>query len=125
MELWIATGNEHKMTEFKTLLNKVNLTLRSQREISAFSQPPETGKTFLDNARIKAKSLHAVKSEDWVMAEDSGLVVEGLNGSPGVHSARYAGESATDLENNLKVLQMMKIRSSNNKTASFISVIVV
>jgi XTP/dITP diphosphohydrolase len=125
MDLWIATGNSHKMTEFKMLMNKVNVNFRSQKEIAAFTAPPENGKTFTDNARIKAKSLHAVKSDQWVMAEDSGLVCEGLNGSPGIYSARYAGDNATDVENNLKVLQMMKIRSSGNRAAHFVSVVVV
>jgi XTP/dITP diphosphohydrolase len=126
MDLWVASGNSHKLTEFKMLLNRqTNLALHSQKEIGAFSAPPETGKTFLDNARIKARSLYAVKPDQWIMAEDSGLVCEGLNGSPGVYSARYAGEKATDVENNLKVLQMMKIRSPFNRAASFVSVIVV
>lgn len=125
MDLWVATGNSHKMTEFKMLLNRSTLNLRSQKELPAFSAPPETGKTFTDNARIKAKALHAVRPDTWVMAEDSGLVCEGLNGSPGVYSARYAGEKATDVENNAKVLQMMKIRSASNRAAKFVSVIVV
>lgn len=125
MDLWIATGNSHKMTEFKMLMNKVSVNFHSQKEISAFSAPPENGKTFVENARIKAKALHSVKPDQWVMAEDSGLVCEGLNGSPGIYSARYAGEKATDVENNLKVLQMMKIRSAGNRAAHFVSSIVV
>jgi non-canonical purine NTP pyrophosphatase (RdgB/HAM1 family) len=125
MELWIGTGNDHKLSEFKTLLHKLNLSIKSQKELPTFFSPPETGKTFADNARIKARALAAVQSDSWVMAEDSGLVVEGLAGSPGVYSARYAGEMATDVENNLKVLQMMRIRSPVNRQASFVSVIIV
>ncbi|MEQ1878909.1 MAG: RdgB/HAM1 family non-canonical purine NTP pyrophosphatase [Bdellovibrionia bacterium] len=125
MDLWLATGNGHKMTEFKMLMNRVNVNFHSQSEIPAFTAPPETGKTFTDNARIKVKALHSVKSDQWVMAEDSGLVCNGLNGSPGIYSARYAGDKATDVENNLKVLQMMKIRSSENRAAHFVSVVIV
>ncbi|MGE3975147.1 MAG: RdgB/HAM1 family non-canonical purine NTP pyrophosphatase [Bdellovibrionales bacterium] len=119
MELWIATGNEHKMTEFKTLLRHYNLKLRAQNELPTFFQPPETGKTFLENAQIKARALKAVLGEAWVLAEDSGLVCEGLNGQPGVFSARYAGEKASDMENYSKVLQMMRIRSPTNRAAHF------
>jgi XTP/dITP diphosphohydrolase len=120
MKLWIATGNKGKLAEFKLLLNKTNCEIHAQNELPFYASPPETGKTFLDNARIKAKSLKSVVDEnDWVLADDSGLCVEGLNGLPGVHSARYAGEKASDGENVAKLLKMMQIRPMANRNAYF------
>ncbi|MBY0385709.1 RdgB/HAM1 family non-canonical purine NTP pyrophosphatase [bacterium] len=120
MKLWIATGNKGKLSEFKLLLNKINLSIHSQNELSVYSSPPETGTTFLENARIKARSLKSVVDDaDWVLADDSGLCVEGLGGLPGVHSARYAGEKARDSENVAKLLKMMQIRSATNRKAYF------
>ncbi len=128
MEIWVATGNQGKLNEFKMLLNRVisekGLTLHSQNDLPVFSPPPENGDTFLANARIKARALKAVKPGCWVMADDSGLAVEGLGGLPGIHSARYAGPKAADAENNAKLLKMMAIRHVANRNASFICVIV-
>jgi XTP/dITP diphosphohydrolase len=60
----------------------------------------------------------------WVMAEDSGLVVEGLGGMPGIHSARYAGPKASDAENTAKLLKMLAIRTIANRNASFVATLV-
>ncbi len=120
MKLWVATGNKGKLSEFKLLLNRTPCELHSQNELPVYSSPPETGQSFLDNARIKAKSLKSVVDDaDWVLADDSGLCVEGLNGLPGVHSARYAGEKASDGENVAKLLKMMQIRPIANRNAYF------
>jgi XTP/dITP diphosphohydrolase len=127
MELWVATGNQGKLNEFKMLLNKlvgVGLNLHAQSELPVFSPPPENGDSFLANARIKARALKAVKPGVWVMADDSGLMVEGLNGLPGIHSARYAGPKAQDLENIAKLLKMMTLRPMANRKASFVCSIV-
>lgn len=120
MKLWIATGNKGKLAEFKLMLNQPSVEIHSQNELPVYSSPPETGKTFLDNALIKARSLKSVVDDaDWVLADDSGLCVDGLGGLPGVHSARYAGEKASDAENVAKLLKMMQIRSSSNRKAYF------
>ncbi len=119
-KLWIATGNSGKLTEFKLLLKSLPFEIHSQKELSVFSQPPENGKTFLDNARIKAKALKSVvANEDWVLADDSGLCVSGLGGLPGIHSARYAGERASMAENIAKLLKMMQIRNISDRKAHF------
>jgi len=123
MEIWIATGNQGKMKEFKALLPNT-LQIFSLQDLKAFSMPPENGKTFEENARIKAKSLHSVKNESWVIGEDSGLEVEGLQGMPGIFSARYAGDNARDVENTSKVLKMINLRSPTNRKAQFRSVII-
>lgn len=125
MKLWIASGNNGKLAEFKLLLKPLNAQIHSQKELPVYSSPPETGTTFLANAQIKARSLKSVVGdEDWVLADDSGLCVEGLNGLPGVHSARYAGEKARDSENVAKLLKMMQIRPIANRNAHFECVLV-
>lgn len=126
MNLWLATGNKGKLEEYKLTLNKVaEVKVHSQADLPHFTPKPEDGKTFLDNARIKAKSVKALKSADWVLGEDTGLEVEGLNGLPGVHTARYAGPNARDSENVAKLLKMMQIRSVPNRNAQFKCVTVV
>ncbi len=122
MELWIATGNKGKMGEYKILFKDIaGLDLHSQGELSTFSPRPEDGKTFEDNARIKAQNLRSIKNKAWVLGEDSGLVVEGLNGLPGIHSARYAGPRASDSENVSKLLKMMTLKPMTNRNAKFVA----
>lgn len=126
-ELWVATGNQGKLNEFKMLLNRLvgqGLNLHAQTELPVFSAPPENGDSFLANARIKARALKSVKPGTWVVADDSGLAVEGLGGLPGIHSARYAGPKAKDLENIAKLLKMMTLRPMANRKAAFICVLV-
>ncbi len=126
MQIWIATGNKGKLEEYKLTLGKIpEFQIFSQADLPHFTPRPEDGATFLDNARIKAKSVKALKSEHWVLGEDSGLEVDGLNNLPGVHSARYAGAHARDSENVAKLLKMVQIRSSANRKAQFKCVTVV
>ena len=121
--LWIATSNRGKFLEFQQLLPA--WTLKSLNDLKTYAPPPETGKTFEENARIKAKSLKAVVGGDWIVADDSGLEVEGLNNLPGIHSARYAGPKASDAENNAKLLKMAQMRlTSDKRQAQFRCVLV-
>lgn len=122
--LWVATTNQGKLNEFRNILGQ-QAEIHSPAELKVYSLPKETGSTFVDNARIKAKALKAVRPGEWVVADDSGLEVEGLGGSPGVHSARYAGEKASDAENNAKLLKMVQIRTPTNRKAQFRCVFVV
>ncbi|MCM2353929.1 MAG: RdgB/HAM1 family non-canonical purine NTP pyrophosphatase [Pseudobdellovibrio sp.] len=126
MELWIATGNKGKLEEYRMALRTIpDIQIFHQGEIKGFTARPEDGQTFLDNARIKAKTLKAVKPNAWVLGEDAGLEVVGLNNLPGVHSARYAGPKAADSENVAKLLKMMQIRNVSPRTAQFKCVTVV
>ena len=121
MEVWAGTTNKGKLKEFEVLFQKSlpGWSLRSIQEMPAYTAPPETGKTFFENALIKAKSLKAVKPDCWTFAEDSGLEVQGLQGLPGVHSARYAGQKASDNENVAKVLKMMTLKNVKDRAARF------
>ncbi len=126
-EIWIATGNKGKLGEFKLLFDKEfpGLKIFSQADLPVYASPPENGKSFLENARIKTKSLKAMKPDQWVMGEDSGLEVEGLGNLPGIHSARYAGPKAADSENLAKLLKMMQIKQVTNRHARFFCCMVV
>ena len=127
MEFWIATGNKGKLTEYKMMLNREfpDIKVFSQADLPTFSPRPEDGKTFEDNARIKSKTLKAMKSGNWILGEDSGLEVEGLNNLPGVHSARYAGPKASDSENVSKLIKMMALKPMANRNAKFVCTTVV
>lgn len=121
--LWVATTNQGKLNEFRNLMAE-RVEIHGLQDLKNYAAPPETGKTFEDNARIKARSLKAMRPGTWVVADDSGLEVEGLGGLPGVHSARYAGDKASDAENVAKLLKMLQIRSPGNRTAVFRCVLV-
>lgn len=122
MEVWLATGNNNKKKEVNFLLRDLDPEIHGQNELEYYSSPEETGDTFEANARIKAKSLAAVKPGVWVIADDSGLCCDGLNGLPGIHSARYAGPNARDTENVSKLLKMLQMRTKNRE-AHFMCVI--
>jgi XTP/dITP diphosphohydrolase len=98
--LIVATRNEHKMRELSQLLPGVTLeALPAEVEL-----PPETGETFADNALIKARAAQAATGRA-AIADDSGILAAALDGRPGVRSARYAGEDASDEENLDKLLR--------------------
>jgi XTP/dITP diphosphohydrolase len=121
MHLWIGTTNKGKLSELKMLFEREvpGIVIHSLSELPSYMAPPENGQTFLDNARIKARSLKAMKPGEWVLAEDSGLEVKGLGNLPGIHSARYAGPKASDSENVAKLLKMMQIRAVTDRAAQF------
>ena len=101
----VATGNAHKLTEIEAILGKVMPEVRfvALGQLGDFEDPEENGTTFLENAIIKAQ---AAVEETGLMAiaDDSGLVVDALDGEPGVYSARYAGVHGDDAANNAKLL---------------------
>lgn len=108
MELVIASRNLHKIREFRSMLKEYpHLDVLSLLDFPHYEPLPETGNSFEENA--VQKSLHAAKTLNrWTLADDSGLVVPHLQGAPGVRSARYAGEKATDAENRHKLLKDMR-----------------
>jgi XTP/dITP diphosphohydrolase len=105
--LVLATNNENKVQEFRSILAGFNIEIRSVADFGPIPPAIEDGLTFDDNAYKKA--IHTARILGLpAIADDSGLVVPAVNGEPGVFSARYAGENATDAENTAKLLQKMK-----------------
>ncbi|MCS6839089.1 MAG: RdgB/HAM1 family non-canonical purine NTP pyrophosphatase [Bdellovibrionaceae bacterium] len=126
MDIWIASFNGGKIRELSALIqrDRPHWVIHHPQEIPGYSAPQETGNTFEENARIKVRSLAAVKPGHWILGEDSGLVVPGLNGLPGIHSAVYAGPHATDLENVNKLLKMLHLKGVTDRSAFFVCVMV-
>jgi XTP/dITP diphosphohydrolase len=103
-ELLVATGNKGKLRELELLLHGSVERLLSLADFPELPAVEEDGKTFVENAIKKARSA-AMATGLPVLADDSGLVVDFLGGRPGVHSARFAGATATDTENNVRLLR--------------------
>lgn len=118
----LATGNQGKVREMADLLADFGFDVVAQSEFNV-SEVAETGTTFIENAIIKAR--HAAKETGLpAIADDSGLEVDYLDGAPGVYSARYAGEHATDQQNLAKLLDAMKDVPEAQRTARFHCVLV-
>ena len=105
MKAVLASRNEGKLTELGAILGPLGFDLESQAALDIPS-PEETGSTFVENALIKAKAVSRVSGLA-AFADDSGIVVPALGGAPGIHSARYAGEDATDTDNNAKLIEAL------------------
>jgi XTP/dITP diphosphohydrolase len=104
--LLVATGSSHKLEELKALLDLPNTDLVSLADVGITDEVDETGATFEDNARLKAKQYGAMSGLP-TLADDSGIEVDALGGRPGVKTRRYAGPDATDEKNNRKLLGEM------------------
>lgn len=118
MDLLIATGNQGKMLEFAHLFEGYGVKLYSLKDFPGFIPPAEDGNTFLENAVIKGVAA-ARATGLAVISDDSGLCVDSLDGAPGVFSARYAGEGASDGANNEKLLAEMAGIPLSKRTAAF------
>jgi XTP/dITP diphosphohydrolase len=102
--LVIATRNAGKTKEFREAFGAMDVAVKDLREVEGVPDIEETGATFADNASIKAMAVADIVGLP-VLADDSGLCVDALDGAPGIYSARYSGEGATDAKNNAKLLQ--------------------
>ena len=116
-EILIATKNIGKVREMEELLADFPFVLRSLNEFPDMPDVEETGVTFAENAILKARE-YAKQTKIWSLADDSGLEVAALNGAPGVFSARYAGENATDAERINKLLD--ELEKINDRRARFV-----
>ncbi|MDP5253916.1 MULTISPECIES: XTP/dITP diphosphatase [unclassified Vibrio] len=118
----LATGNAGKVREMSSLLSDFGFEVIAQSDFN-LADAEETGSTFVENAIIKAR--HAAKETGLAaIADDSGLEVDALAGAPGVYSARYAGENASDEDNINQLLAQMKDVPSGQRTARFHCVLV-
>ena len=114
----LASNNNGKIREMKEKLNPLGITVISQKEAGYNIEVDETGTTFEENATLKAEAIYKL-SKLPVISDDSGLEIDALNGEPGIYSARYAGENATDEDRRNKVLNLMKNVKKEKRTARF------
>ena len=113
----IATRNEGKLREFRSILAEAYDEILSLADFDEIPEIKETGLSFRENAFIKAKTTSDFLGMDSI-GDDSGLVVDALDGAPGIYSARYAGERASDNDNNEKLLSELK--GEKNRNARFV-----
>lgn len=118
----VATSNRHKVEEIAAALAYTGWEFVAACDLCGWASPPETGETFEENALIKARAARDIFGMPG-LADDSGLEVDALDGAPGVYSARYAGECATDALNNERLLAALADVPTENRTARFRSVI--
>jgi XTP/dITP diphosphohydrolase len=117
-KIFIASKNKGKIKEIKSILGGLDIEFQSLLDKPEIPDVEETGKTFEQNALIKAKAVYE-KVNVPVLADDSGLEVDYLNGAPGVYSARYAGNNATDKQNCEKLLSELSLVPADKRGAEF------
>lgn len=117
-----ATGNEHKMIEIRSIIGNLGYEILSMKEAGIDVDIVEDGSTFEENAMIKAKALMELTG-DIVLADDSGLVIDYLNGEPGIYSSRYLGEDTSyDVKNSI-ILERLEGVPDDKRTARFVCAI--
>lgn len=123
MQLILATNNQNKLREIREMLAGTSLTVVSQKEAGIVLEVEENGTTFAENAKLKAKAIYdmtAAKGDAcYVLADDSGLCVDALDGAPGVYSHRFAGENAADADRCEKLLSLLKDVPAEQRGAYF------
>ena len=124
LKLLLATNNQGKLREYQALFSSFPVELITPRQADINIKVAETGSTYAENARLKAGKM-AEESHMVSMADDSGLEVDALNGDPGIRSARYAGENASDRERVKYLLNKLEGVPLKERTARFVCVIVI
>ena len=121
MKLLIATNNAHKAREIREILGDSFTELLTMREAGVELEVEEDGTTFQENALKKAQETLAFVQDrfDAVLADDSGLCVDALDGAPGVYSARFSGEAHNDAANNARLISLLKDVPDDKRTARF------
>ena len=123
MRIVFATGNANKVREIKAILADLNMEVLSMKEAGVYAEAEENGTTFAENAMIKAKDIAAKVSDAIVMADDSGLVVDALNGEPGIYSARYLGEDTPYSIKNANIVERLEGIPVEERSARFVCAI--
>ena len=119
-----ATGNAGKMKEIREILADLPVEIYSMKEAGISVEIDENGKTFEENAKIKAQTVAGCTDGDMiVLADDSGLEVDALNGEPGVYSARYMGEDTPYTVKNNHIIELLKDVEGDDRSARFVCVI--
>ena len=122
-KLIVASNNQGKIKEIKEILKDFDLDITSLKEANLQVDVVEDGDTFMENAYKKAYEIYKITGE-MVLSDDSGLMVEALNGAPGVFSARFAGEHGNDKKNNEKLLKLMMGIKHADRGAKFAAAMV-
>lgn len=126
MRLVIATSNEDKVREIDEILKGTGYKAVSMKQAGISADIVEDGKTFEENAMIKAKAVHDLaEADDYVMADDSGLCIDALDGAPGIYSARFCGEDSTYPEKFKRIFSMLKDVPEEKRTARFVCAVAV
>ena len=123
MRIVFATGNANKVREIKAILADLNMEVLSMKEAGVYAEAEENGVTFAENASIKAKDIADKVSDAIVMADDSGLVVDALNGEPGIYSARYLGEDTPYSIKNANIIERLEGIPVEGRSARFVCAI--
>jgi XTP/dITP diphosphohydrolase len=118
--LLVATTNRGKLREIQRLMSGVPIRLASLADLPAIEEPEETGRTFEENARLKAR-YYSARSGLWTVAEDSGLVIDALGGEPGVRSARYLRIDATYPERFVDIYRRLDAQPDAPRSARFVA----
>ncbi len=121
MEVVVASNNQHKISEIKAILNGFFSSFYTMGDLGLDIDIEETGSTFYENARIKAKTISELTGKI-ALGDDSGLMVDALDGAPGVFSARYAGEQHSD-KDNIELL-LKNLKGIDNRSAKFVTCLV-
>jgi XTP/dITP diphosphohydrolase len=123
IEYVLASGNKHKLEEINKIVDKFNIKLIMMDEVGLENlKIIEDGETFEENSLLKAKTVMDITNLPTI-ADDSGLIVDYLNGAPGIYSARYSGENATYETNNVKLLSELNGVERRKRGAKFVTVI--
>lgn len=118
-----ATGNQNKVREVRQILDGLDVEVRTMKEMGIASEPEETGETFEENAMIKAAAIADAVQDAIVLADDSGLEIDYLNGEPGIYSARYLGEDTSYEVKNAKLIERLEGVPKEERTARFVCAI--
>ena len=124
-KLILATSNKDKAREIAEILDGTPFVVTTMKEEGFDPDIVEDGKTFEENALIKARAVHALAEGAYVMADDSGLCIDALDGAPGIYSARFCGEDSTYPEKFAKIFEMLKDVPEEKRTAKFVCSIAV
>ena len=122
-EIIFATGNENKMREIREIFADLPIRMKSLKEAGLVSEPEENGSSFVENAFIKAEAVHALCPDAIVMADDSGLSVDYLDGEPGIYSARWLGRDTSYERKNAELIDRLKGVAGAARSARFTAAI--
>ena len=124
-KLILATSNKDKAREIAEILSDTPFVVTTMKEEGYDPDIVEDGKTFEENALIKARAVHALAKNAYVMADDSGLCIDALDGAPGIYSARFCGEDSTYPEKFARIFEMLRDVPEEKRTAKFVCSIAV